>query len=95
MSWKLLYHAKVAEDLQALGAAEAANVMQVIDSRIRHGEPDKLGKPLRGSLAGYRRVRTGNIRIIYRVHVETNEVFIMAAGPRRNDEVYASAKKRS
>ncbi len=61
MNWKVIYHAEAASDLESLGRAEAARVMRVIDERIRRGEPDKIGRPLHGSLAGYRRLRTGYI----------------------------------
>jgi mRNA interferase RelE/StbE len=46
MSWKVIYHPEVANDLESLGRAEAARVMRVIDERIQQGEPDKIGKYL-------------------------------------------------
>lgn len=69
--------------------------MRVIDERIRLGEPDKIGKPLYGSLAGYRRLRTGSMRIVYRVNADKIEVLVVAVGMRRKLEVYAKAEKRS
>jgi len=68
MTWTVRYHPEVADDMRLLGSAEAARVMGVIEGRIRLGEPDKLGKPLTGDLAGCRRMRAGAIRIVYRVH---------------------------
>ena len=95
MSWKVIYHSEVANDLESLGRAEAARVMRVIDERIRQAEPDKIGKLLRGSLAGYRRLRTGHIRIVYRVNMEMIEVIVVAVGMRRKLEVYLKAKRRT
>jgi mRNA interferase RelE/StbE len=95
MNWKVIYHREVTGDLESLGRAEAARVMKVIDERIRQGEPDKIGKPLHGSLAGYRRLRTGYIRIVYRVNMDMIEVAVVAVGMRRELEVYSKAERRT
>jgi len=93
--WKAFYHPKVQEDLLNLGTYEARRVLKVIKERIIEGEPDKAGKPLSGILAGYRRLRTGDVRIIYKINGTLIEVYILAIGPRRNEEVYELALKRS
>ncbi len=95
MAWSVIYHAAVEEDLVALGAVGARRAIAVIEERIMRGEPDKAGKPLRGSLSGCRRIRTGNIRIVYRVDGKRVEVLIIAIGARRDDEVYQTAESRS
>ncbi|MGC1330310.1 type II toxin-antitoxin system RelE family toxin [Pseudomonas sp.] len=56
-----------------------------------HGEPDKTGKPLRGSLAGCRRNRAGDTRIVYRVDGQAIIVLIIVVGARRDSEVYDAA----
>lgn len=94
MTWCVMYHHEVAEDLQDLGRYQARAVLKAIETRIRDGEPEKTGKPLFGELAGCRRIRTGDVRIVYCVHAEVVEVLIVAVGPRRNDEVYKTALKR-
>lgn len=94
MTWTVIYHHEVANDLDELGRYQARAVLKTIESRIRDGEPDKTGKPLAGELAGCRRIRSGDVRIVYRVHSEIIEVLIVAVGPRRNDEVYRTARKR-
>ena len=94
MTWRIIYHHEVVEDLEELGRYQARAVLKVIETRIRDGEPEKTGKPLSGELAGCRRVRTGDVRIVYCVHAEVIEVLIVAVGPRRNDEVYKTALKR-
>lgn len=94
MSWRIIYHHQVAEDLEDLGRYQARAVLKTIESRIRDGEPEKTGKPLSGELAGCRRIRTGDVRIVYRVYAEIIEVLILAVGPRRNDEIYKTALKR-
>jgi len=93
MIWSVRFHPEVEQDLTLLGKAEARRVLKVIRERIAEGEPDKIGKPLRGALAGHRRIRTGDIRIVYRI--EGNEiVLILCLGARRDDDVYDAANRR-
>ncbi|PAU79441.1 type II toxin-antitoxin system RelE family toxin [Halomonas salipaludis] len=94
MAWHLIYHPDVQQDLIRLGSAAANRVLDVIEERIRDGEPDKLGKPLRGALAGCRRIRTGNTRIVYKVDGLAIQVLIIAVGARRDEEIYDLANRR-
>lgn len=94
MAWAVIYHNDVKNDLTELGTSRAQRVLKVIEDRIINSEPDKSGKPLAGNLAGYRRMRTGDMRIIYRVIEEKIEIFITAVGNRRDEEVYDLAVKR-
>jgi mRNA interferase RelE/StbE len=84
----------VEHDLRRLGKSEAKAILKVIEERIMNGEPDKLGKPLNGGLAGLRRIRTGQTRIVYRVYEERIEVLIIAVGMRRDNEIYDAANTR-
>lgn len=92
--WKVIYHPEVEVDLEMLGYAEARRILKVIDERIIHGEPDKIGKPLSRDLAGCRRIRVGNTRIVYKIHKKEIEVYIIAVGIRREELIYQMAKKR-
>lgn len=93
MKWRVRFHPEVERDLKQLGKVEAQRVLVVIRERIAEGEPDKIGKPLRGALAGYRRIRTGDVRVVYRIN--GNEiVLVLCVGARRDDEVYVSASRR-
>jgi mRNA interferase RelE/StbE len=94
VTWLVIYHHEVVGDLEDLGRYQACAVLKAIETRIRDGEPEKTGKPLSGELAGCRRIRTGDVRIVYRVHADSIEVLIVAVGPRRNEEVYRTAAKR-
>lgn len=58
------------------------------------GEPDKLGIHLRGALAGCRKIRVGDTRIVYRVNQLAVEVLIVAVGARRDKKVYHATEKR-
>lgn len=92
--WKVDFHPEVMEDLNALGIAEARAILKAIEERIANGEPDKSGKPLRQPLAGCRRIRVGNTRIVYLVDKGAISVLVIAVGARRDDEVYDTAVKR-
>ncbi|MDE2445190.1 MAG: type II toxin-antitoxin system RelE/ParE family toxin [Alphaproteobacteria bacterium] len=94
MVWRITLHPSVNDDLLELGRTLAANIIKVIEQRIENGEPDKSGKPLHGILAGYRRLRTGDMRIVYRVDKGKIEILIIAVGMRRDDEIYEKAGKR-
>jgi len=94
MAWGVNYHPDAQDDFDRLGSAAANRILDVIEERIENGEPDKSGKALNGSLAGCRRIRTGDTRIVYRVDGKAVEVLIIAVGARRDSEVYDAAKKR-
>jgi mRNA interferase RelE/StbE len=94
MAWRIIYHDGVYADLRLLGPAGARTVLAVITQRIQNGEPDKSGKALSGALAGFRRIRTGSTRIVYRVNKKAIEVLVIAVGQRRDAEVYATAEDR-
>lgn len=94
MVWDVEYLPEVYGDLKGLGNVEARRVLKVIEKRIAEGEPDKLGKPLRKTLAGCRRIRTGDTRIVYRVDKGKISILVVAVGMRRDSEVYEAAEKR-
>jgi len=94
MSYIVNFLPEVEADLRALGSVQAKRVLKVIDERIKKGEPEKAGKPLRNELKGLRRIRTGDTRIIYQIVNNKIEVLVIAVGPRRNDEIYKTARKR-
>ncbi|TFB43145.1 type II toxin-antitoxin system RelE/ParE family toxin [Pseudomonas sp. F01002] len=94
MVWGVIYHPEVQKDLDLLGAVAANRILDVIEERIINGEPDKSGKPLRASLAGCRRIRIGDTRIVYRVDGKAIQVLIVAVGARRDEEVYGAAERR-
>jgi mRNA interferase RelE/StbE len=60
--------------------------------------PEQVGKPLAGELAGYRSLRAVNqeFRIIYRVNRDEIEVLVVAIGRRKEgdrDDIYELAKR--
>jgi mRNA interferase RelE/StbE len=94
MGWKVVYHPDVKSDLKSLGPSKARYILKVIDDKIIEGHPDKIGFPLRNSLSGYKKLRIGDCRLVYRVSKEKVEILILAIGLRRNEKIYKTASKR-
>ena len=61
------------EDLPSIPMPYKEQIKKAIRERLT-AEPVKLGKPLRYSLLGFRRLRVGNWRIIYRINGEVVEI---------------------
>ena len=94
MQWTVIYHEEVDSDLSSVGPSNARRILKVIEERLQKGEPEKAGKLLRGEFRGLRRIRTGNLRIIYNVDSGSVEVLVVAVGMRRDEEVYALVASR-
>ena len=93
MNWRVQLDPGVENDLKQLGSSEARRALKAIREKLAEGEPDKIGKTLRKPLEGCRRIREGDIRIVYRILAQ-RRIWILCVGPRRDDEVYAIAKSR-
>jgi len=90
MKYKLLYHPDVLEeDLQGIPANIKSRIHKAIETRLLK-EPIMFGQPLRQSLKGYRRLRVGDWRIIYRI--EHSDIIILMIGNRKN--VYQEVFRR-
>ena len=73
----ITYHPKVvSDDIPGLPKAWRAKVKTAIEKKlVTH--PDLYGKPLRRSLAGYRKLRVGDYRLIFRLTDTTVKVLII------------------
>ena len=94
MPREITYDPRVRGDLEHIGAANARRVRIAIESKLRDGDPNAFGFPLRDALAGYRKLRVGDVRIVYKVINQTIRVHVITVDPRRNDKVYKTAGKR-
>jgi len=79
MSFKLLYHPQVKEDVAALDKQVRERIRAAIETRLS-AEPALYGHPLRGTLAGFWKLRVGNWRVVYQI--KADEVHILAIGHR-------------
>ena len=86
----IAYHSLVAkEDLPRVGQFWQGEIRRAIETKLTT-LPDLYGKPLRRSIVGYRKLRVGDYRIIFRI--EGNTVKIVVIGHR--SVVYTMVQKR-
>ena len=93
MTWTLLYHHAVEDDLESVGPTAARRILKAIDEKLVQ-EPLRFGLPLSGHLSGFRKLRVGDFRVVYQVIEKKVMVYVLAVGPRRDKEIYQSAVKR-
>lgn len=85
MKYRVEYlRAVVDEDIPALPKSAKRRIRRAIE-RTLTTHPFELGKPLRYSLRGARRLRVGDYRVIYRIE-PPDRVLVVKIGHRR--EVY-------
>jgi len=88
---KIKYHPKVKnEDIPELTSNIALRIENAIKNRLMIN-PVKYGFYLRGSLRGYRKLRVGDWRIIYRI--VDKEIRIIAIGNRKDVYKFAPTRK--
>lgn len=93
MTWSVVYHHAVEEDLESIGHSAARRIVRAIDDNLTRA-PANFGAPLSGNLADFRKLRVGDYRVVYQVRQETVVVYVLAVGPRRDKEIYRAALKR-
>jgi mRNA interferase RelE/StbE len=86
------YHPKVkSEDIPRLSSNIAVRIENAIKKRLIVN-PIKYGLYLHGSLKGYRKLRVGGWRVIYRI-VDNKEIRIIAIGNRKDVYKFANIRK--
>jgi len=86
------YHPKVkSEDIPRLSSNIAVRIENAIKKRLIVN-PIKYGFYLHGSLKGYRKLRVGDWRVIYRV-INDKEIRIIAIGNRKDVYKFANIRK--
>ena len=86
----ILYHLKVVgDDIPALSATWKERIRSAIEEKLT-ALPENYGKPLRQSLRGYRKLRVGDYRVVFRIERDT--VYILAILHR--SVVYKKAQER-
>ena len=93
MTWEIIYHKDVDEDLESVGPAAARRIILTINEKLTK-TPEKFGAPLSNNLKNFRKLRIGDFRVVYQVFNKKVIIFILAVGPRRDKEIYRSASKR-
>jgi len=88
--FEILYHYLVVrEDMPRISKLWREKIRTAIEDRLV-AEPDLYGKPLRRSLKGYRKLRVGDYRIIFKIDERKVKILII----QHRSAVYAHVKKR-
>jgi mRNA interferase RelE/StbE len=78
VSFKIVYHYLVTRDgIPALSGVWRKKIKSAIESKLTTS-PEVFGKPLRKSLRGYRKLRLGDYRVIFRIEAHTIKIFAIA-----------------
>ena len=93
MKWCITYHKNVEDDLNSISTFDAQRILRAIDAKLTLAPLD-FGQPLKGNLSPLRKLRVGDYRVVYQVTAHTVTVYVLAVGPRRDKEIYATASKR-
>ena len=93
MTWEIIYHKDVDDDLKSVGPAAARRIILTINGKLTKA-PEKFGAPLSNNLKDFRKFRIGDFRVVYQVFNTKVIVFVLAVGPRRDKQIYQSASKR-
>ena len=76
-SFAILYHERVVhEDIPRIPKNWRDNIRRVIEERLMT-QPDLYSKPLRRSLKGYRKLRVGDYRVIFRINEQAIMILII------------------
>ena len=89
MSFEVIYHPHVMDDLSSINRNLQSRIEFAISSRLVQA-PQAYGKPLAANLAGYWKMRVGDYRVIYKV--VKNEIWVLGIINRR--DVYREILKR-
>ncbi|NOY35491.1 MAG: type II toxin-antitoxin system RelE/ParE family toxin [bacterium] len=78
MIFDVVYHESViSEDIPGLSKTDKNRIKNAIEEKLT-ASPETFGKPLRRSLKGYRKLRVGDYRVIFRIEAATVKIFYIA-----------------
>lgn len=69
--------AVVREDIPRIAEAWQEKIKSAIEDKLTT-HPDAYGKPLRRSLRGYRKLRVGDYRVVFRIETTSVKIFAIA-----------------
>ena len=91
INYEIYYHEQVVRiDIPKLPQAWRERIKKSIETRLIE-YPELYGKPLRRSLKGYRKLRVGDYRIIFRIEKSKVKIFVI----QHRSIVYKAAEKRA
>jgi mRNA interferase RelE/StbE len=94
MMYSIQYDPRVVrEDFKAIPKNILKRIIRAIETKLAVA-PEQYGKPLKGKLKTYWKLRVGHCRVVYRIEKKRLIVFVLHIGPRKEDAVYRAALKR-
>jgi mRNA interferase RelE/StbE len=81
------------EDFERIDRPSQQRIIKAVRDKLST-EPKAYGKPLRGDLKGFWRLRVGQYRVIYQVLESEVTVYVIKVGYRRDMEVYEQLASR-
>lgn len=82
MTYNIFYHPDIPkDDLPSIPENMKQRIARAIEERLLQ-DPVRFGRPLRRSLRGYRKLRVGDYRIIYKV--EGRKIAVLNIGHRKD-----------
>ncbi len=89
MNYIIHYHHEIPADLSRAPSNIQSRIKKAIELKLLN-DPFKYGEPLKRSRKGYRKMRVGDYRTIFRI--QSKEIFILKIGHRK--DVYKKGMKR-
>lgn len=89
MTWSISYHPEIENDISGLPKNIKTRIQKAIEQRLL-ADPIRYGVPLRRSLYGYRKLRVGDYRVIFKL--DKDNVVVLKIGHRK--EVYQKVHLR-
>ena len=84
IKYQVLYIEEVVrKHIPALSSSAKSTIKRSIEERLMV-DPVGFGRPLRYSLAGHRRLRVGDYRIVCRIEAKTNTVTVVSIKHRKD-----------
>ena len=81
------------KDFKKINLADQKRILTAIRKKLTT-EPKKFGRPLRGELKKYWKLRVGKYRVIYEILEDQVLVYVILVGFRRDEDVYKAAVSR-
>lgn len=89
LMFAVVYHAEVVRsDIPKISALWRDRIRRAIEERLATN-PDLYGKPLRRSLKGYRKLRVGDYRVIFKIEKNSVKIFVI----QHRSKVYPGEEK--
>ncbi len=90
INFEIAYHESVVEeDIKTLSKTDRIKIKKAIENKIAVF-PEMFGKPLRRTLRGYRSLRVGDYRIVFRVEDKIVKIFYID----HRSVIYKNTSKR-